>query len=103
MTHQKIPRTELKAYLDWLHTHACCFCGSRDGVQAHHVELRGMGGARRNDATCIPVCAFCHMRCHGQVVNSQMPIEAVHQWANVGAYLSWWIADLTADTQAVPW
>jgi hypothetical protein len=87
---------------------------TRSGVQAHHVELRGMGGARRNDATCIPVCAFCHMRCHGQVVVDppaagscvsirHEPIPSVQQWANVGAFLSWWISDLIADDQAVPW
>ncbi len=53
-------------YVEWVRTLPCEFCGTRYGVQAHHVIHRSRGVTR--DDTCVPSCIRCHKRAHGETV-----------------------------------
>lgn len=55
------------AYLEWLRRKPCAFCQAPGG-EAHHVILKGMGGATQRDDVAVAACRSCHMRCHGQTV-----------------------------------
>lgn len=57
-----------KAYLEYVRSFPCAFCGAEGRTHAHHVEIKGMGGGEIDDSTAIPVCPWCHQRCHGIVV-----------------------------------
>lgn len=53
-------------YLTFVRSQKCFFCPLAPPVQAHHWPRRS-SGVTRDDCT-IPVCPWCHKRCHGEVV-----------------------------------
>lgn len=47
-------------YLEWVHTQHCIVCGA-SGIEAHHVEVIGMGGRNARDDHCVvPLCPNHH-------------------------------------------
>lgn len=47
--------------------HRCRACGSRHGLEAHHVVMRSLGG--KDDASnLIALCKDCHRSVHGHVL-----------------------------------
>lgn len=51
------------AYLAWIRTQKCVFCGRQDNIQAHHTESGGMA-IKGSDYSSIPVCAIHHADIH---------------------------------------
>ena len=43
--------------------HRCRVCGSRDGVQVHHIRYRSRGGDH-SSGNLVCLCAGCHGRVH---------------------------------------
>ena len=52
--------------------HSCCVCGGgqydsnkeRYYNHSHHLKLRGMGAANRDDSRCVALCPWCHDLLH---------------------------------------
>lgn len=43
--------------------HRCRVCGSRDGVQVHHIRYRSRGGDHAT-GNLVCLCVICHGRVH---------------------------------------
>lgn len=55
----------------------CYWCRAAAPSQAHHHPARARGFT--DDSATAPVCASCHMRCHGNRVNGKPTITAGEQ------------------------
>jgi hypothetical protein len=60
----KAERVEDPEYLAWLRRTRCQFCPWPGPCEAHHVILKGMGGATLRDDYAVSACPRCHRRCH---------------------------------------
>lgn len=59
---QRQPRLYDRGFLAFLHTKACCVCGSRLYVQAAHIRMGLTGMMRRpHDKYAVPLCMSCHL------------------------------------------
>ena len=55
------------SYLKYIRSFPCCWCGSDENIQSHH--LRGFGldggtGLKPSDCYTIPLCPICHAEVH---------------------------------------
>ena len=46
--------------LTWCRRRPCASCGSDPPSDPHHWPPKGMGGARHDDTSVIPLCRACH-------------------------------------------
>lgn len=66
-----------QAYLDWIRTHSCCWCGARAPSVAHHhnVDPNPSGMGRKcSNWSVVPLCDRCHQRWHDQ---RKLPVSSV--------------------------
>lgn len=71
------PIARSSRYLSFVRAHACCTCGSRDDVEAHHWAPRGKKGIgqKPTDYRTVPLCHSCHDRFHTTGCLSHGPKE----------------------------
>lgn len=53
-------KTENRAYLDWVKSHACCVCGVTERtIDPHHLDPVGVA-TKGTDFLAVPLCRSCH-------------------------------------------
>ena len=57
-------------YLDYIRSKPCLICG-KDETVAHHESLNRTGiGMKAPDSHAVPLCVYCHHRCHANGISS---------------------------------
>lgn len=56
-------------YLQWVRMHPCCYCGTREGVEAHHWRKGRALASKVSDYFTVPLCEEHHREFHdrGQI------------------------------------
>lgn len=85
---------ESKVFLGYVRRLPCSFCDAEAPSSAHHFPPRGRGVT--DDSKTCPVCARCHMRCHGQRVDGGEPIDEERQRREVDRVRSRFLETATA-------
>ena len=55
-----------KKYLQFIRSLCCCFCGSSQNIESHHMVAKGHGakGLKTSDLRAVPLCFECHRGIH---------------------------------------
>jgi hypothetical protein len=75
-----------EVWLAFVRRMTCAFCDAPAPSQPHHFPPKGRGTT--DDSKTVPVCARCHMRCHGQRVEGKGSIPEEEQRAAVAGVRS---------------
>ena len=56
------------AHRKWVRGHACCACGSEEGIECAHVRTADNSGTgyKPSDAFTLSLCQSCHRQSHTQ-------------------------------------
>lgn len=101
-------RLEDPPYLDWLRLRRCAECKRTGRIQRlrtepHHIDGKGMGGARCRDDRCVPLCHEHHMASEGRPVPGVdgVSFEKLLVWAE--QYRERYLREKLPSNGMVPW
>lgn len=80
-------KQETKEYLQYIRSHPCLICG-QIGVDADHLDTRGMGGGGKKgthtgtmkDFSCIPLCRLHHTERHSYTLEKFQDKYNINLW-----------------------
>lgn len=72
-----------RTFLDWVRRQRCIACIAEDasaaaGSDAHHIDGKGMGGARLRDDRTIPLCRKHHDQAQRYEISADTQMAWVH-------------------------
>lgn len=80
---EKTPRDE--AYLDWLRTQPCAFCGRPAPSEPSHHGRHGIA-LKPSDYLALPSCRPCHARHHSKLSSPHQRYDAMTRDERRDAY-----------------
>jgi hypothetical protein len=65
---------KIKAAVFERYNHKCIFCGSREKLHIHHIDINRKNNSLKN---LLLVCVHCHFKCHGRSANKDIEEKIV--------------------------